>query len=180
MPLFGPPNVERESARGNIEGLVRAAGSRKYPEQAEHARRELEAMMPFLISELASKNLRKVVMCRDALKKIGRPATKALIEQLSDPMKERRQDAAHMLGEMRDPLAVKALIERLKIDNDQLVRQLACRSLGKLKERKALPALRLAVAGDPGISVRKTAAEAVAFIERRAPREAPAKRASAS
>ena len=172
MPLFlfGPPNVERHIRRGNIEGLAQAAGKKRYPEQAERARRELQGMMPVLLDELASKNLRKVVVCRDALKKIGRPATKALIERLGDPVKERRQDAAHMLGEMGDPLALKPLIERLKGDSDQLVRQLACRSLGRLSDRKALPALRLAAAGDPSTSVRRMAEEAITFIEKHAPR----------
>jgi HEAT repeat protein len=108
-----------------------------------------------------------VLTAREALKAIGRPATKALIERIDDPLRERRQDAVHALGEVGDPYAVKALVGRLR-DPDGLVRQLTCRALAKIGDPRALAPLRRAAAADSDISVRKTAAEAARRVEKHA------------
>jgi HEAT repeat protein len=164
--LLRPPNVERYARMGHIDKLAEIARSKRWPEAAAQARQALMERMDLLIDTLGSKNMRRVLTARDALKSIGRPATKALLERIDDPRKERRQDVVHALGEVRDPYAVKALVARLR-DDDGLVRQLACRSLVKIGDPRALPALRRAAAGDPDDSVRRTAADAVRRIEKR-------------
>jgi HEAT repeat protein len=163
--LLRPPNVELYARIGHIDRLTQAAGSKRWPEEAAAARKALQERMDLLIDTLGSKNLRRVLTARAALKAIGRPATRALIEKLDDPHRERRQDVVHALGEIGDPYAVKALVGRLR-DADGLVRQLACRSLSRIGDARALGSLRRAVAADPDASVRKTAAEAVKRIER--------------
>lgn len=165
MGLLRPPNVERYARIGHIDKLTEVAGSRRWPEQAAAARKALQERMDLLIDTLGGKNMRRVLTARAALKAIGRPATKALLEKIEDPQRERRQDVVHALGELGDPYAVKELVGRLH-DSDGLVRQLACRSLAKIGDARALGPLRRAAAADPDTSVRKTAAEAAQRIER--------------
>lgn len=166
MGLLRPPNVERYARIGQIDKLTEAARSKRWPEAAIAARRALEEHMDLLVDTLGNKNMRRVLTARDALKAIGRPATRALLEKIDDPIKERRQDVVHALGEVGDPYAVKALVGRLR-DPDGLVRQLTCRALAKIGDARALAPLRRAAAGDPDDSVRKTAAEAARRIEKR-------------
>ena len=177
MGLFAPPDVERYARVGHIDKLTEAARSKRWPEAAIAARRALEEHMDLLIDTLGTKNLRRVLTAREALKVIGRPATKALIEKLDDPRRERRQDVVHALGEVGDPYAVKALVERLR-DPDGLVRQLTCRALAKIGDPRALGPLRRAAAADPDGSVRKTAAEAARRLEKRS--QAAASQAAAA
>jgi HEAT repeat protein len=151
---------------GHIDKLTEAARSKRWPEAAAAARRALEERMDLLIDTLGTKNLRRVLTAREALKAIGRPATRALLERIDDPRRECRQDTVHALGEVGDPYAVKALIDRLR-DPDGLVRQLTCRALAKIGDPRALGPLRRAAAADPDASVRKTAAEAARRIEKR-------------
>jgi HEAT repeat protein len=164
--LLRPPDVERYARMGHIDKLTEAARSKRWPEAAIAARRALEEHMDLLIDTLASKSMRRVLTAREALKAIGRPATKALLDKIDDPTRERRQDVVHALGEVGDPYAVKALVERLR-DPDSLVRQLVCRALAKIGDPRALAPLRRAAAADPDDSVRKTAAEAARRIEKR-------------
>ena len=166
MGLLRPPDVERYARMGHIDKLTEAARSKRWPEAAIAARRALEEHMDLLVDTLGNKNMRRVLTAREALKAIGRPATKALLEKIDDPIRERRQDVVHALGEVGDPYAVKALIGRLR-DPDGLVRQLTCRALAKIGDPRALAPLRRAAAGDPDDSVRKTAAEAARRIEKR-------------
>ncbi len=170
MGLLRPPNVERYARMGHIDKLTEIARSKRWPEAAAQARRALAERMDLLIDTLGSKNLRRVVTAREALRCIGRPATKALLERIEDPQRERRQDVVHALGEVRDPYAVRALVDRLR-DGDGLVRQLACRSLARIGDPRALPALRRASSADPDDSVRKTAADAVRRIEKQRARQ---------
>jgi hypothetical protein len=163
--LLRPPNVERYARIGHIDKLSEIARGKRWPEAAAQARRALEGRMDLLIDTLGNKNMRRVLTAREAMRVVGRPATKALLENIDDPRKERRQDVVHALGEMRDPYAVKALIGRLR-DRDGLVRQLACRALAKIGDPRALPALRRVEAADLDGSVRKTAADAVRRIEK--------------
>jgi len=170
--LLRPPNVERYARMGQIDKLTEAARSKRWPEAALAARRALEEHMELLIDTLGTKNLRRVLTARAALKAIGRPATKALIEKIDDPVRERRQDVVHALGEVGDPYAVRPLVGRLR-DPDGLVRQLTCRALAKIGDPRALAPLRRAAAADPDVSVRKTAAEAARRIEKHARAAAP-------
>jgi HEAT repeat protein len=164
--LLRPPDVERYERMGHIDKLTEAARSKRWPEAAIAARRALEGHMDLLIDTLGNKNMRRVLTAREALKAIGRPATRALLDKIDDPIRERRQDVVHALGEVGDPYAVKALVGRLR-DSDGLVRQLTCRALAKIGDPRALAPLRRAAAADPDDSVRKTAAEAALRIERR-------------
>jgi HEAT repeat protein len=175
--LFGPPDVERYARMGHIDKLTEAARSKRWPEAAIAARRALEERMDLLIDTLGTGNLRRVLTAREALRVIGRPATRALLEKIDDPRRERRQDVVHALGEVRDPYAVKALVGRLR-DPDGLVRQLTCRALAKIGDPRALGPLRRAAAADPDTSVRKTAAEAARRIEQRS--DVAARRAAAA
>ncbi len=163
--LLRPPNVERYARIGNIDKLTEAARSKRWPAAAAEARGALQTHMDLIVDTLGDKNMRKVLVAREALKAIGRPATKALLEKIDDPVKERRQDAVHALGEMRDPYAVRALVARLH-DSDGLVRQLTCRALAKIADPRALAPLRRVTTADPQESVRKTAADAVRRLEK--------------
>ncbi len=166
MGLLRPPDVARYARMGHIDKLTEAARSKRWPEAAIAARRALGEHMDLLVDTLGNKSMRRVLTAREALKAIGRPATKALLDKIDDPTRERRQDVVHALGEVGDPYAVKALVERLR-DPDGLVRQLACRALAKIGDPRALAPLRRAAAADPDDSVRKTAAEAARRIEKR-------------
>lgn len=149
MPLFRPPNVARLTALGKVEELTKAAEYKKDPAVAEAARAALAEMLDFLIESLADKNLRKVLVCRNALKVVGRPAVDKLTFILENGHLHRRQDAAFELGFIgaRDPAAVDALCRALQ-HSDPLLRMVAAQALGKIGDARARPPLRRATADD--------------------------------
>ena len=110
MSLFGPPDVGKLKARGNVAGLIRALHYRK-----DETRREaLEALVgmgeqavPRLVAAIVSGS---ALEC-EALRRIGVPAVGLLIDALKDDY--RRDSAVSVLGEIGDPRAVDPLIRAL-------------------------------------------------------------------
>lgn len=152
MALFGPPNVERLEARGDLNALAKAAQYKKDPAVREAARQALIRSMDRLIQLLQSKHLPHLVMARDALVAIGPPARDKLIFILREGHVHRRQDAAHVLGMMGDPAAVPAL--SLAMHNpDGLLRLLCVQALAKIGGDDARAVVQQALNdGDPAVS----------------------------
>lgn len=162
MGLFGPPDVEKARRTGQIEVMLRAANYKKDPAVAQAGRDALAEHLETLIKELHTKNIRRLQIAREALVAVGPPARDRLIFILGEGHVHRRQDAAFVLGEMKDPAAVEPLLEALKHPN-ALLRALSAQALGKIGSRKAVRALRLAAMDDePGVA--KEARRALAKI----------------
>ena len=159
MGLFGPPDVERAKARGKIEDLLRAATYKKDPAVAAAGREALAEHIDLLIKELDTKNIRRLQVAREALVVVGPPARDRLIFILGEGHVHRRQDAAYVLGEMRDPAAVAALHRALHND-DGLLRLIIVQALAKIAGDDALVALRQAIF-DPEPKVADEARKAV-------------------
>lgn len=163
MAVFGPPNVAKLEAAGNIDGLVKAAKYKKDPQVAADARRALTGFLDKIIQRLQTKNLVQLNTAREALVIIGEPARDRLIFILGEGHTHRRQDAAYVLGMMRDPSAVKALC--LAMHNpDPLLRMIAVEALGKIGDPAAVDTLRRAL-GDPDGHVSAAASKAIKKIK---------------
>lgn len=78
-----------------------------------------------------------------------------LLRMIASPDKKVRRNAAKMLGAVKDPRAVNALIEALR-DPKEDVREEAAVSLGTAGDRRAVPAL-VAALNDGGGGVRTRA-----------------------
>ncbi len=96
----------------------------------------------------------------------------ALAEALRDPVASVRQAAAEALGNTKDSVAVRALMEVLRTDESPMVRRSAAWSLGEIADALAIPALADALARDRDTEVRKNAASALGSIDN--PRATPA------
>ena len=142
MALFGPPNVAKLDAAGKIDGLVKAAKYKKDPEVAEAARVALEGYLDKLIQRLQTKNIVQLDTTRDALVLIGPPARDRLIFILKEGHLHRRQDAAYVLGMMKDPVAVAQLCTAMH-NPDPLLRMIIVEALGKIGDPAAVDTLRL-------------------------------------
>ncbi len=161
MALFGPPNVAKLDAAGKIDGLVKAAKYKKDPEIAEAARQALEDHLDKLIQRLQTKNIVQLDTTRDALLPthraspplvlVGPAARDRLIFILKEGHLHRRQDAAYVLGLMKDPVAVKPLCTTMH-NPDPLLRMIVVEALGKIGDPAATDTLRRAL-GDPDNSV---------------------------
>ena len=136
MALFGPPNVAKLDAQGKIDGLVKAAKYKKDPAVAEAARVALEGYLDKIVQRLQTKNIVQLNTSREALVLIGPPARDRLIFILTNGHLHRRQDAAYVLGMMKDPAAVEPLI--LAMHNpDPLLRMIIVEALGKIGDKRA-------------------------------------------
>lgn len=150
MALFGPPNVAKLDAMGKIDGLVKAA-KYKDPVVAEEARKALESYLDKIIDRLQTKNIVQLNTSRDALVTIGPPARDRLLFILKEGHLHRRQDAAYVLGLMKDPVAVGPLCTAMH-NPDPLLRMLIVEALGKIGDPAATETLRRAL-GDVDGSV---------------------------
>jgi HEAT repeat protein len=159
LGLFGAPNVARLDARGKIDGLVRAARYKKDPAVAEAARQALIGYLDRIIQRLDTKNLVQLNTSRDALVIIGPPARDRLIYILQQGHLHRRQDAAYVLGMMKDPIAVKPLCVALH-NPDPLLRMIVVEALGKIGDPAATDTLRRAL-GDVDSAVAGAARKAL-------------------
>jgi HEAT repeat protein len=139
--------VEKARRTGQIELMLKAAKYKKDPAVAAAGREALAEHIDLLIQELSTKNIRRLQVSREALVTIGAPARDRLVFILGEGHVHRRQDAAFVLGEMKDPAAVEPLCESLKHPN-ALLRSLSAQALGKIGSRKAVRALRLATMDD--------------------------------
>jgi len=144
VALFGPPNVARLKASGNIQGLVKAAKYTKDPALAEEARQALEDRLDRIIESLQTKHIVQLQSSREALVLIGPAARDRLIFILKNGHLHRRQDAAYVLGLMGDPAAVGALTLTLH-NPDALLRMLCVEALGKIGDPDSIDTLRVAM-----------------------------------
>jgi HEAT repeat protein len=152
VALFGPPNVAKLDAAGKIDGLVRAARYKKDPEVAEAARKALEGYLDKIIQRLQTKNMVQLNTSREALVLIGPPARDRLLFILKEGHLHRRQDAAYVLGMMKDPAAVKSLCVAMH-NPDPLLRLIVVEALGKIGDPAATDTLRRALGDvDPSVA----------------------------
>lgn len=152
MGLFGPPDVEKAKAAGSIEPMLRAANYKKDPTVAEAGRAALAEHLDLLIKELSTNSIRRLKIAREALVAIGAPARDRLIFILGEGHVHRREDAAFVLGEMKDEVAVGPLRESLR-HTDPLLRLLSVQALGKIGSPQALRQVRLACRDeDPAVA----------------------------
>ena len=166
MGLFGPPNVERLAARGDIPGLVNALGYEKDDGvRAAAASALARTGSPAAIGPLFSlvKDRHAAQPCRqiaaDALGEIGAPAVEFLTVALKDPNEDVREAATRILGNVGAP-AVASLDIALK-DSSAAVREAATRALGAIGGPRAVEILTVALT-DPSAGVRRSAARALA------------------
>jgi HEAT repeat protein len=110
--LFGPPNVERLKARGNVEGLVKALSYKKDDTVRRAAALALGAIG-------------------------GTEAVGPLIAALKDGNSAVRRCAASELGDIGDARAFEPLISRLS-DSDRSVGHAAARALAKIDAERAV------------------------------------------
>jgi HEAT repeat protein len=108
-----------------------------------------------------------VLFCRLIIIQLGklkdRRAVPALLKHL--PEVQNRREMVDALGDIGDPAAVPALIERLKHDEYVPVRAQAARALAKVGRTDVLPALKSAAAEDTEASVAAAAREAIATLQ---------------
>lgn len=159
MALFGPPDVAKLDAAGKIDGLVRAAKYKKDPGIAEAARKALESRTDRLIEQLQTKNIVQLDTVRSALVFIGPAARDRLIYIVREGHVHRRQDAAYVLGLMKDPVAVPPLCGALQ-NPDALLRKIIVEALGKIGDPSAVDTLRRAL-GDTDAAVAAAARKAL-------------------
>lgn len=159
MAVFGPPNVAKLDAAGKIDGLVRAARYKRDPEVAAAARKALEGYLDKLISRLQTKNIVQLDTTREALVIVGPPARDRLIFIVKEGHLHRRQDAAYVLGMMKDPVAVPQLCIAMH-NPDPLLRMIIVEALGKIGDPGGIETLRKAV-GDVDTSVAAAARKAL-------------------
>jgi hypothetical protein len=112
MPLFGPPNVEKLSAKGDVQGLVKALGYEKDPSVQKAASQALaqlgeKAVEPLLLALKSAGEEGKKDAIVAALTQIGTPALEPLIEALGD--ESSGAYATEVLGRMGQP-AVERLL----------------------------------------------------------------------
>ena len=151
MGLFGPPDVEKARQTGRIELMLEAANYKKDPAVAAAGREALAEHLDLLIEELQTRNIRRLRIAREALVAIGPRARDRLIFILREGHVHRRQDAAFVLGMMKDPQAVEPLCLALH-NPDPLLRLIVVEALGKIGDPAAADALRRAT-GDVDRSV---------------------------
>jgi len=152
VALFGPPNVAKLDARGKIDGLVKAAKYKRDPEVAEAARLALEGYLDKLIARLQTKNIVQLDTTREALVLIGPKARDRLIFVVKEGHLHRRQDAAYVLGTMKDPVAVPQLCVAMH-NPDPLLRMIIVEALGKIGDPACVDTLRKALGDvDPSVS----------------------------
>ena len=89
----------------------------------------------------------------------------ALAEALKDPVASVREAAVQALGNAKDSVAVRALMDVLRNDESPAVRRAAAWSLGEIGDDLAIPALADALTKDRDAEVRKNAASALGSID---------------
>jgi HEAT repeat protein/beta-lactamase regulating signal transducer with metallopeptidase domain len=89
----------------------------------------------------------------------------ALAEALRDPVPAVREAAVQALGNAKDSVAVRALMEVLRSDESPSVRRSAAWALGEIGDDLALPALTEALTKDRDVEVRRNAASALGSID---------------
>ncbi len=123
MPVSGSPDIENLKAQGDVEEL-------------------------FKVYSYRESNFRDKTAAFAALLEIGAPAVEPLIVELKN--KERRDQAAFVLGRIGDPRAVKPLIAVSK-EKDEHIRRNAATALGQIGDPAAVEALITVLEDEDGI-----------------------------
>ena len=168
MNIFGPPNVEKLKARGDVRKLLRALSYKKDASVQVDAAgalgeiKDARAVEPLIaaLNLKHSEDVRKAAA--GALCEIGTPAVEPLIAALKDNNKGVRMAAAGALGGIKDARAVEPLIAALKNSNKG-VRMAAAEALGGIKDARAVGPL-IAALKDSDEYVRMAAAGALGEI----------------
>jgi HEAT repeat protein len=137
LPSYGPPDVEKLKAEGDVKGLIKALGYQKDPR----------------------------IRCRaaDALGSFGDAGVvEFLMQALKDDSWTVRKAAAQSLGQMRDARAVEPFIAALEGGTED-VRKAAAKALGQIGDVSAVEPL-LAALREDSWGVRAAAAGALALI----------------
>ncbi|MBI3175231.1 MAG: HEAT repeat domain-containing protein [Chloroflexi bacterium] len=145
MPIFGPPNIEKLTAKRDIDGLIKALGYEKDAGIRQAAAKALISFGALAFNELAAALQDKNLNIRHgAAWVLGRAGDKRavpfLLPMLKDPHPFIRQAAADSLGELGDGMAVGPLIH-LSQDENNGVRKAVARALGELHDPKAVDTL---------------------------------------
>jgi HEAT repeat protein len=172
MPLFGPPNVEKLKAKGDVKGLIKALGYEKDPNVRQDAAGALgalkdpQAVEPLIFAlEDWDWDVRRAVV--EALAQIGGAKVMApLLNVFKIEARGLRRDAAEALHQAASealagmgPPAVEPLITALK-NEDKTVRQVAAKVLGGIGDVRAVESL-IGALGDEDGNVRETVAQAL-------------------
>ena len=97
--------------------------------------------VPRLKRALADANESTRLVAIEALAKIGGQGAEALIGALADPSDSVRLAAVQRLGELREPKAAAALLDRYGREEDDQVRYESLTTLGLIGDRAAVPLL---------------------------------------
>ena len=137
MPLFGPPDVKKLKAKGDVKGLIKALGYDK----------------SWMVRRDAFK----------ALSEIGDASSvKPLFAMLKNKNKDVRKAADRALGQIGDARAVEPLTAALEDDG---VRMFAVEALGQIGDSRALEPLIHALK-DSNFNVFRAVTEALAALYR--------------
>ena len=143
MGLFGPPDVEKMKAKGDIKGLIKILVHHKDAETRQAAAEALGKLgkpaLDLLFASLRDRDFDVRWKAAAAFKEIGLPIVSLLITALKDENTHLRWHAANLLGEIGTQMedgglrarAVDGLISTLD-DKDVNVADEAARALGKI------------------------------------------------
>jgi len=116
MPLFGPPNVDKMKAKGDVKGLIKAFGYQKDPTIRQSASSALVEMGPEtiqpLINALKDKDQAVGEAASDTLVKMGQLAVDPLIKAITD--RQADDKAIKVLKEIGDQAVSKAVDQLIK------------------------------------------------------------------
>jgi HEAT repeat protein len=167
MGLFGPPNVEKMTAKRDIKGLIKALGYEQDSSIREAAAAALGeigdagAVEPLTACALRESDTTVRVTAESALVKIGAPAVEPLSAALKDSDYRVRKVAADTLGRI-GMSSVEPLISALKDDHFD-VRLSAAGALGQIGDDRALKPL-IGALNDRNNTVRSAVASALGQI----------------
>jgi HEAT repeat protein len=119
MPLFGPPNIEKLTAKRDVQGLINALSYMKDSDQEKH----------YDIRRQAAEVLGEMGDAR---------AVKPLIAAFNDKEISVREEAAHALGKIGDGSAVDALIDAFLFTQPNFVGKPAVEALRKIGADRAV------------------------------------------
>jgi HEAT repeat protein len=166
--LFGPPDISKLKARGDVPGLIKALGNRDVRDAASEALAELGApAVEPLVGALGASVWMVRSRAARALGRIGDPrAVGPLAARLGDD-EAVASAAAEALGLIGDPQAVgplSAALQAPSLASDSKLRA-AASALGRIGDSRSVDALLKAVAHQDA-RVRRAAAESLDALYR--------------